>query len=665
MVRTNQLRSWLPAAVLASFATFAAPAAACPGDCDADGEVTVDEIIAGVGIALGELPPERCPAIDLDGDGHVTVDELLASVAALLQGCPSQRIIELHIDAPAHGMFTTAGRIELRGRAGPLPEGYELRLDGAAVGTDARGDFSASIEIAADVTFRPILAEVVDASGRLAARRRVVVIVGEALPSTEFAAAGLEARITDSGLAEMGAGLTAGLPLDLEAILAPGTVLVSRYCALDSVFGCLQRVDVTARSAAVREVAVALDSTPGALVADIAMDEVRVVVNVRGGAINCDVAATTSQALVTGQFDLAPATEAPERIAVRQLGDVDVRFSDFRSRISSGVCDFPLLGDLIRLLLGDLEPRLRRGLVEFLRDPDGEGPGRAPLAAAIEDGLAEFSMSAALGSEFGAGIESRFIDIIEDESGVTFRVGTRVVVTDRPVDAPALGASLHVEASPPDWPPSAAVEEGRYEFGVAIAPTAVNQLLRGAVETGLLGTYVTEFALGSDRITLSAGFLGLFIAEFAALAPETPLALRLRPTLAPVVTGKPAARPDQMELLVSDLILAIEVAADGRELLAVALDAALGFGLGGEDGALALRVEPPGPGDVGIVVVRDAIGVDVRRLEASLPIVVAQLFPLLAPALPGIQLPEILGMTPQLVEANVAGGYVVAQFRGH
>jgi len=50
------------------------------GDCDQDGSVTVDELVVGVNIALGESPVADCPSFDADGDGQVTIDELTLGV---------------------------------------------------------------------------------------------------------------------------------------------------------------------------------------------------------------------------------------------------------------------------------------------------------------------------------------------------------------------------------------------------------------------------------------------------------------------------------------------------------------------------------------------------------------------------------------------------------
>ena len=59
----------------------------CIGDCDADGAVTVDEVLAGVAVALGQQPFERCAALDGDTDGHVAIEEIVAAVRHTLSGC--------------------------------------------------------------------------------------------------------------------------------------------------------------------------------------------------------------------------------------------------------------------------------------------------------------------------------------------------------------------------------------------------------------------------------------------------------------------------------------------------------------------------------------------------------------------------------------------------
>lgn len=77
-----------PAATPTSTATpSATPASACVGDCDGSGEVTVDELVRLVAVALGLTPIEACRPGDRNGDGSVTIDEIVAAVRAALAGC--------------------------------------------------------------------------------------------------------------------------------------------------------------------------------------------------------------------------------------------------------------------------------------------------------------------------------------------------------------------------------------------------------------------------------------------------------------------------------------------------------------------------------------------------------------------------------------------------
>jgi plastocyanin len=62
-------------------------AAACSGDCDGDGAVTVNELVLGVNIALGSTAIGLCPSFDAEGDGEVTINELITAVSSALNGC--------------------------------------------------------------------------------------------------------------------------------------------------------------------------------------------------------------------------------------------------------------------------------------------------------------------------------------------------------------------------------------------------------------------------------------------------------------------------------------------------------------------------------------------------------------------------------------------------
>lgn len=61
----------------------------CAGDCNADGNVSIDELTRGVGIVLGERDARECVALETNGMSGITVDELVAAVNRALIGCPT------------------------------------------------------------------------------------------------------------------------------------------------------------------------------------------------------------------------------------------------------------------------------------------------------------------------------------------------------------------------------------------------------------------------------------------------------------------------------------------------------------------------------------------------------------------------------------------------
>ena len=83
--------------VLAAYAfvslAFGTPSTAgarqCPGDCNGDGVVTIDELISAVNIALDNSTVAGCPNADSDADGSVTIDEIIAAVDNALNRCPA------------------------------------------------------------------------------------------------------------------------------------------------------------------------------------------------------------------------------------------------------------------------------------------------------------------------------------------------------------------------------------------------------------------------------------------------------------------------------------------------------------------------------------------------------------------------------------------------
>jgi hypothetical protein len=66
----------------------APPNTLCPGDCDGDGDVFVNEVTMTVRILAGEAALSECAAADADGDGEVFVTDVTRATVSLGLGCP-------------------------------------------------------------------------------------------------------------------------------------------------------------------------------------------------------------------------------------------------------------------------------------------------------------------------------------------------------------------------------------------------------------------------------------------------------------------------------------------------------------------------------------------------------------------------------------------------
>lgn len=85
-------RWWAVMMVAAALLRASSAAHACGGDCSGDARVTVDEVLVGVNLALGDGSLAACRIFDQSNDGEVTVDELLGAVNSALDGCPALAI---------------------------------------------------------------------------------------------------------------------------------------------------------------------------------------------------------------------------------------------------------------------------------------------------------------------------------------------------------------------------------------------------------------------------------------------------------------------------------------------------------------------------------------------------------------------------------------------
>jgi hypothetical protein len=63
------------------------PVASCIGDCNGSGDVTIDEIILMVNVALGGGQLPSCAPGDANDSGNLAIDDIIRAVANAINGC--------------------------------------------------------------------------------------------------------------------------------------------------------------------------------------------------------------------------------------------------------------------------------------------------------------------------------------------------------------------------------------------------------------------------------------------------------------------------------------------------------------------------------------------------------------------------------------------------
>jgi len=600
------------------------------------------------------------------------------------QGClSSQPPPSLTIAAPAHGVFVAGPSVTMSGTfAGVAASNAEVRVNGVPAQVNADRTWSLEVPLDPGRIMQPqqVVLRVLS-TGKDVARRRILVHHGEARADGAFSEQSVALRLSDPGLDQLEPSIEAGIDLDLAALLPPGSVVVSDYCALrDPFFGfCVGWV--TARvdgdpAPGLSGFTIDVDAQPGYAFGDIEVHGLRIDLDLDGSGLapDCGWHFEADATPILGDYALRRASADPSRVDVNLLGAPAVSFLGFEDDPTWGLCDFPLIGDLIQLIVGDLEPTVRDGFVGFLSDPDGAGALDAPVADAIEDALADVSITGPLSGSLGVMLEAPLFEIPglwdgvgEDVDGLTLGSDTRVTSSEgsgpgqctRPAGAPDLAASYHVAEL---FPVFGATTPGGlpYHLGLGISSSAFNQLLKAQVECGLLLTSLTEIDVGFGPVPLTAGVLGVVIPAFGALPGGLALRLDVRPSLAPFLSGSLGPGGEIAEIQVPHLVGEIREAATNHLWLALALDFTAGLGIAFDPatGGLVFSVESVSAENITLAVTHNPLAIDPTSLQSGLPPLLEPLLPTLGAGLGAFPLPGFLGLGLESVELTRTGPFL-------
>jgi cysteine-rich repeat protein len=586
---------------------------------------------------------------------------------------------EVVIDSPPNGTFTTASTQLITGHYTLLNAGQvAITVNGVpaqTVNTAAR-TFSHTVTLSSTAVFNPVRVQLTNTSTGDHVNDRIVIISGQSVADGAYSLQSVAMRINDSGLDSLEplvAGLAAGM-LDIGTLLPAGTTLVNDQCFI-SVIGCWGSASVKIANPppSFSSLQLFIDSQPGSVFGDIRINNLRIDVDIDGSGLvpDCGLRLTANQLRLTGNYTLEPAHNPTNDIDVNLITNpLGVQFSGFNHTFTSGLCDAPVIGDIIQAFLPDLESTATDAIRGFLSDPDGSGPNDSPIADAIETALAGISISGPVGEGLGLMFESPLFQVAEDASGITLGSDSRFTVSIGtgpgqclpPPGAPDLTRSYSKTEAFPTFGATTPVGHVPYGLGIAISSSGFNQLLKGQVECGILRTSLTQIDLdgagGSPPLNIDSSLLSLIVPEFALLPPGTPLRIDVAPTIAPIVTGNAGPAGELTELKLAQVLINIVQPGPETVWLSGALDARLGLNLTFDSSGLAIGLTPPQLSDITLAIIDNPLGANEAQVEAVLPALIQPLIPDLAGALSGFPLPTFFGLSLQGVEVSRQGQFL-------
>jgi len=451
--------------------------------------------------------------------------------------------------------------------------------------------------------------------------------------------------------------------------------VIADQCFIDTFLGCLgsAQVRIANPPPSFSHLNLSMDSVINSVFADITIFDIRLDVDIDGSGLvpDCGLRLTANSLDLTGNYALEPMMGSPSNVDVNLVTPLGVQFGGFNHDFTSGLCDAPIIGDIINALLPDIQQLAVNGIKDFLSDPDGNGPQDSPIADAIETVLAGVSISGAVGSGLGLMLDTPLFEVAEDNVGLTLGADAKFTVSIGsgmgqcipPAGAPNLSASLALPTGgDPTFGANTPVGGDPYGLGICISASGFNQLLRGQTECGLMRTSLTTIDFdgpgGQMPQNIDSNLLSLIVPQFAQLPDHTPLRIDIAPTLAPIVTGSAGPGGELTELKIAQVSMKVVQPGPETVWLSGALDARLGMDLDFGGSGLAITLSPPQPGDVTIAVIDNPLGANEATVETVLPALVTPLIPQLAGALSGFPLPEFLGLELQGVEVSRSGQFL-------
>jgi len=524
-------------------------------------------------------------------------------------------------------------------------------------------NWSADIPLDGASVFNKVLVEAHYSSGQVLRERRTVVYgdgsTATVLPESQVLSDAVGLRINESSFTKLGPVIKQLTTIDPGAIAPPGTVVMDE--CLQRIIGCTLYVKAnTAAAPTLRDFDVQLASHAGNAQAVVNLYDLHLDIDVNAKVLgintHCDLVIDADRTTVDGRYTLRPDPADPTKLDVNLVGTAPtVTLTGVTHDFTGGVCSLPLIEQIVNAILGDVQALMHDNLVRQLGDPDGAGALDSPVADAIESALANVHIAGPIGAALGLDLTSSLQSVAVDEQGLGFRATGRFLSAGPVPGAPNLTGSV-------GWGdtlgPIGSTSPGGQGFDVAVGASAssFNQLLAGETERGLLNVDVTQ--LDGNPLTLKR-LLDL-IGAGGLVTTDMPLAIELRPEVAPIVTTAPGPGGALGEMRLSGYRVTVKTLAPPAVLMELVIDFTTGIDLSFEDGGLAFGIRPPAADAFDVTVTQNPLGIPDAVIEQVFEQLAPRVFGSVQDALPKFPLPQFVGLNLQPVEVNRQGtGFVL------
>jgi hypothetical protein len=501
-------------------------------------------------------------------------------------------------------------------------------------------------------------------SGAVLRERRTVVYGdgdhAEVLPEGATLPDAVGLRVNERSFAKLGPVVKGLTSFDPAAVAPPGTVFLDE-CVTRVILCVVHARAATGGPATIDDFSVALDSNQGDVRAVVTLSGLHVPVDVTaqvfGAPVDCDMVVDADTITIDGRYTLQPDATDPHFLDVNLVGTAPVvTLGGVDSDFVGGVCSIPGIEQIVGLFLPDVEAMMRTSLTSLLGDADGSGPADAPVAEAVEGALGQLNIAGDIGTALGLTLDSTLQSADEDPAGLGLRATAAFTAAGVAPGAPDLTGSVGFPGDALGPLPQTTPGGLPFDVAVGASATGFNQLLAGETERGLLNVDVTS--IGGVPLSLKA--LYDLVGAGGLVTEDRPLAIALRPEVAPIVTTAEGPGDALGEMLFHGYRATITTTDDNRVFLELVLDFRTGVGMALVGGGLGFTFDPPATGDLDATITQNPNKLPEALVDQVFAQLAPQVFGAVQDVLPSFPLPGFAGLGLAPVEiGRVGSGFVL------